>query len=324
MNYYLDTEFIEKPGSIQLISIGITDEKGNDFYAVSSEFNEADANDWVKENVISKLGNVERKSLAQIKEELIKYLEFSSDIKLLTNKDGRPYFGRRGKEQDENHYIEVNKGEIVFWGYFADYDWVVFCWLFGTMMDLPQGMPMQCMDLKQEMIITEFPNNLKPKDPVDSHNALADARWNRVLHNTMIAWQMQEDEKKLHKEYEYLRDEIKIALLEFSREYNKLNPTQTIQLELTYNKTRTTVHADYIGKGSVGLLMRYKGGAHLLLNKVFGHRSEEEYAAEFDWALKLYRAAMFDLIGSAIASQIQIIDAKESLNLLKDASGDKS
>lgn len=37
----------------------------------------------------------------------------------------------------------------VFYGYYADYDWVVFCWLFGKMIDLPKGFPMYCRDLKQ-------------------------------------------------------------------------------------------------------------------------------------------------------------------------------
>ena len=36
-----------------------------------------------------------------------------------------------------------------FYAYYADYDWVVFCWLFGRMIDLPEGFPMYCRDLKQ-------------------------------------------------------------------------------------------------------------------------------------------------------------------------------
>ena len=38
-----------------------------------------------------------------------------------------------------------------FYAYFADYDWVVFCWLFGKMIDLPKRFPMYCIDLKQEL-----------------------------------------------------------------------------------------------------------------------------------------------------------------------------
>lgn len=92
----------------------------------------------------------------------------------------------------------------IFYAYFADYDWVVFCWIFGKMMDLPDGFPMYCKDLKQIMDAyvsktwkdvedstfghngitlenlkahSEYPN----QDPSKSHNAIADARWNKKL-----------------------------------------------------------------------------------------------------------------------------------------------
>ena len=38
-----------------------------------------------------------------------------------------------------------------FYGYYCDYDWVVLCWLFGRMIDLPKGFPMFAFDLKQEL-----------------------------------------------------------------------------------------------------------------------------------------------------------------------------
>ena len=92
-----------------------------------------------------------------------------------------------------------------FYGYYCDYDWVVFCWLFGKMIDLPKGFPMYCIDLKQTLDelqelenssyqhelncnnITINPlkviNNLLnyPKQ-TNEHNALADARWNYELY----------------------------------------------------------------------------------------------------------------------------------------------
>lgn len=94
--------------------------------------------------------------------------------------------------------VEHNWGKPEFYGYYADYDWVVFCWLFGTMMNLPKGFPMYCNDLKQifetrgfvcngttiplEMWgkdIKEHPNY--PKQ-TNEHNALADAMWNKQLY----------------------------------------------------------------------------------------------------------------------------------------------
>ena len=86
-----------------------------------------------------------------------------------------------------------------FYGYYCDYDWVVFCWLFGKMIDLPKGFPMYCIDLKQELDRIQkikfglnlykgsLANDIKtlPNYPkqTNEHNALADARWNRQLYN---------------------------------------------------------------------------------------------------------------------------------------------
>jgi hypothetical protein len=38
-----------------------------------------------------------------------------------------------------------------FYAYYADYDWVAFCSLFGSMIQLPKGFPMYCKDLKQTL-----------------------------------------------------------------------------------------------------------------------------------------------------------------------------
>lgn len=74
-----------------------------------------------------------------------------------------------------------------FYGYFADYDWVLFCSLFGRMLDLPKGYPMYCRDLKQIMDNLELDKSWKDKTvPGDNeHHALADARWNRKLHKAL-------------------------------------------------------------------------------------------------------------------------------------------
>lgn len=145
--YFLDTEFIEKPNTIELISIGIKCEDGRKYYAISSEFDETKANDWVRENVIAKLEALPRKPLTQIKQELLEFI----------------------------------KGDnIEFWGYYSDYDWVVFCWIFGAMIDLPNGYPMYCKDLKQWL---DDSGKAKLPDPEGEHNALADAEWNEQLFN---------------------------------------------------------------------------------------------------------------------------------------------
>lgn len=96
--------------------------------------------------------------------------------------------------------IDPVRGAPEFYAYFADYDWVVFCWLFGKMMDLPNGFPMYCNDLKQILdskaklvpVAYDVEMGLKsiklsdgyPKqDPSKSHNAIEDARFNKQLYD---------------------------------------------------------------------------------------------------------------------------------------------
>lgn len=121
MLYFIDTEFSERGPQfpIQLISIGIVAEDGREFYAVSSDFNPEDCNDWVKANVLPKLGTEGRCKVAHMKRLIEAFC-------------------------DPESY-----GKPEFYGYFADYDWVVFCQIFGAMVNLPHGYPMYCLDIKQ-------------------------------------------------------------------------------------------------------------------------------------------------------------------------------
>lgn len=144
MKYWLDTEFIEYPCTIDLISIGIVAEDDRELYMISSEFDESKASEWVVENVIKKLGDDRRWCRFDIKQRIQEFV---------------------GDDVPE------------FWAYYADYDWVAFCWLMGTMMDLPDGWPMYCRDIKQ--VCDQLGNPPLPVQVAGEHDALEDARWNR-------------------------------------------------------------------------------------------------------------------------------------------------
>jgi hypothetical protein len=150
MKYFLDTEFIEYPCCIDLISIGIKCEDGRFFHAISTDFDSSKASAWVKKNVISKLPKPETCTLWMSKEQI----------------------------QTEILFF-VGDDIPEFWGYYCDYDWVVFCWLFGTMMDLPKTWPMYCRDLKQ---LANSIGKPKFKCPEGEHDALADAIWNEKFY----------------------------------------------------------------------------------------------------------------------------------------------
>ena len=144
MRYWFDTEFIEDGKTIDLLSIGIVSEDGRELYLENSEADMDRASQWVKDNVIVYMGSGPVISREEIK---TRVLEF----------------------------IGQDKPEI--WAYYADYDWVVLCQLFGTMMDLPQGWPMYCRDLKQ--LCDDRGDPALPVQDSDEHHALADAMWTR-------------------------------------------------------------------------------------------------------------------------------------------------
>ena len=54
--YWIDTEFIEHPFTIDLISIGIVAEDGREFYAESSEVDWSKASSWTLQTVKPQLG----------------------------------------------------------------------------------------------------------------------------------------------------------------------------------------------------------------------------------------------------------------------------
>ena len=145
MRIWFDTEFIEDGATIDLISIGMVREDGDYLYLQNSECDLSRASPWVRDNVIPHL---------------------SGDIAMMK---------RRGIAECVKHFAG-QKPE--FWGYYADYDWVVLCQLFGTMMDLPKGWPMFCLDIKQLCMSRGDPR--LPEQGKGEHHALADARWNKA------------------------------------------------------------------------------------------------------------------------------------------------
>lgn len=148
MRYFLDTEFIERGRALplELISLGLVAEDGRELALINRLAHPDRSNTWVHEHVwpaIQADRTTERVMPSDLPERI---LEFLGD-------DPAPEF----------------------WGYFADYDWVVFCQLFGDMSQLPTGWPFYCRDLKQ--LIDERGLAISQDD--SDHTAIGDARWAR-------------------------------------------------------------------------------------------------------------------------------------------------
>lgn len=156
MRYTLDLEFLEigeaGSGSIIPISIAVVSEDPARFmYVESSDFNwdlARDHNPWLLENVQPYLYGPEWEATGH---------EISRQLKAFFDPD-----------------FDFDPKMI---GYFADYDWVCFCWFFGRMIDLPAHLPKFCLDIKQEMEGKGLRKSDLPTQLGTEHNALDDARW---------------------------------------------------------------------------------------------------------------------------------------------------
>jgi hypothetical protein len=144
-----DTEFIEDGSTIDLISIGAVDKTGNEFYAISTGFDESKASDWVRENVLSKLPP-------------------RTD----------PAWMSRASIRDRLHIWLTQSGPIELWADYGAYDHVALAQLFGTMMDLPDGVPMFTHELQQ---LWEQAGRPPKPHQTGEHNALDDARYGMAL-----------------------------------------------------------------------------------------------------------------------------------------------
>lgn len=242
----------ESKPTIDLISIGIVSEDGREYYAVSKDFNLQEAWDrydtsptkkktyWLRENVLKPIFiDLMIQDLDWNKEVLTKNLkgDYSSFDAYFTYRNFHKLIKTYGKHNSQiakeilafvypNGLYNTEACEAKdlvtpncsvserpeFFAYYADYDWVVFCWLFGTMNDLPKGFPMYCRDLKHMLddkanemstkiayesgnhtvwsideAIEVIKSNASYPPQLDSHIAIEDARWDLAFYKFLQA-----------------------------------------------------------------------------------------------------------------------------------------
>lgn len=167
---------------IDLISIAIVAEDGREYRAISSEYNYREASEFVKNKVLLPLykdtvhGDARNhidttnfhkhfgKPNSVIAKEIIKFVnpgtgnDFAFGVKSEAHKQKFDAYVKlhnikkfevteliNGSIQKSNYWL----AQPEFYAYFANYDWVLFCSLFGDMNALPKGFPFYCRDLKQ-------------------------------------------------------------------------------------------------------------------------------------------------------------------------------
>ncbi|MGH3871173.1 MAG: polyadenylate-specific 3'-exoribonuclease AS [Pseudonocardiaceae bacterium] len=159
MRFFYDCEFIEDGVTIELISIGVVDEQGREYYAVSTEFDPERAGEWVRLHVLPKLPSPSDRawrSRAAIRDTLLQFLTASGE-------------------------------RVELWAWLAAYDHVALVQLWGPMPALPRALPRFTRDLRQRWEDSGKP--ALPPPPSDAHDAVADARHN------LIKWRVIEEHR---------------------------------------------------------------------------------------------------------------------------------
>ena len=187
MKIFFDTEFTGLHKDTTLISIGLIDEKGRTFYAEFSDYDEAQINDWLRENVI--------KNLKWKKEGPIENFTNNDMYGNMEAYGTKPYI----KICLEHWLKDYDNVQLI--SDVSHYDMVLFIDIFGDALSLPSNISPCCHDINQDIarnyrttekeafdksregIIDRYNSIMEKYDPErkiiiegDKHNALYDAR----------------------------------------------------------------------------------------------------------------------------------------------------
>lgn len=192
MRFWYDTEFIDDGRTIDLISIGIVAEDGSEYYAVNSEmpWDRIKGREWLVRNVVPSLPLDDRNAIERwLKHPTNSYPKPGLDLLSLdvTNVHVKP------RQVIANEVAQFLRGPVEpwwpveLWAWYGAYDHVALAQLFGPMIQLPDGLPMWTNDLRQVVHHLGVDPDSLPQQQTGLHNALADARHLRVMHQHVSA-----------------------------------------------------------------------------------------------------------------------------------------
>jgi hypothetical protein len=176
---FLDTEFTGLHQHTTLISLALVAESGEEFYAECTDYDSLQLNDWLKENVLSKLWLTNNAEFG--KSENGTYLKGDKVII---------------KEALQKWFSQFETVEI--WADVLAYDWVLFCELFGGAFNIPSNIFYAPFDLAT---LFRDRNHIKPELGFDGdvrrfgfvnadeslqHNALEDARVEKLCFEKLM------------------------------------------------------------------------------------------------------------------------------------------
>jgi 3' exoribonuclease, RNase T-like len=180
LRIYHDWEFLENgaTNSVKPISVGMVTEDGHELYCefFQAPWSDIYKHEWLKANVVPALHpGINAAIVAGVGNGIVK-----SNI-AICNKVYN--FLRDAFNRDPNNLISL-------WGWYSSYDHVCLGQLFGSMIELPDIIPMWTNDIKQEVMRLGnplIPNMRLPGETV--HNALDDARAEKRMHEWLINYE---------------------------------------------------------------------------------------------------------------------------------------
>ena len=137
MKIFFDTEFTGLHKNTSLISIGLIDENGRNFYAEFTDYDKSQCNEWIKKNVIDHLFWNQTNKFWE--GGLTKECEW---FKIKSNKNTILY--------TLNNWLSVYDN-VEFVSDVCHYDMVLLIDLFGTAFDLPKNINPACHDINQDI-----------------------------------------------------------------------------------------------------------------------------------------------------------------------------
>ncbi len=167
---FFDSEFTGLHQSTTLISIAFVADTGEEFYAEFNDYNKTQLNSWLEANILNNLILNNENLSRELKRMRIKGNKF--EIKAAFE----IWIDQFRKPETKNPYIQM-------WGDVPQYDWVLFCELFGGAMNIPDSIHFMPMDIATMLCMKNVDITLdreklvdKSKRELKKHNALYDAR----------------------------------------------------------------------------------------------------------------------------------------------------
>lgn len=180
--YFYDFEFIDDGRTIESLSIGMVADDGREFYAVfaDADWQRVSQHPWLMANVVPSM--LDEGTLARAPWQAVRLCHPDVNHPAVQSRAtvvaGLEQFFLDGTKPGDQYPVEL-------YAWYCAYDHVALAQLWGPMVNLPSFMPMWTNDLRSEC--HRLGNPAVPRQQYDEHNALADARHNRVIHDFLAS-----------------------------------------------------------------------------------------------------------------------------------------